>query len=89
MNLTHVLAERWDMQKEGITQHLRHTSFFTGLEELVLRENLVSVTGKPSPHAGCVHCFWRVAELLIVVHGFHLCVLTDLLATLGPCHQMP
>lgn len=22
-------------------------------------------------------------------HGFHLCVITDLLAMLGPCHQMP
>lgn len=74
MNLAHISVERWDMKKEGITQHLRHTSFFTSWEEFVLREPPVSITGKCSPHAGYIHCSQRVVELLIVDHGFHLCL---------------
>jgi len=89
VNLTHILAERWGMRKEAITQHLGHAPSFPRREELVLRENLVPVTGKPGPHTGRVRCSPRAAELLVIDRSFHLCVLTDLSATLGPRHQTP
>lgn len=67
VTLIHVLAERWDMQKKGITQHLRHPSFFTSWEEFVLREDPVSATNKHGPHAGWVRCSWRVVDLLMIM----------------------
>lgn len=87
VTLIHVLAERWDMQKKGITQHLRHPSFFTSWEEFVLRQD-------PVCHKQTWSSCWMGSLFLesggvVDDHGFHLCVLTDLSAMLGPCHQMP